>query len=232
MKWLSDKADLILGSILGALLTLAGSLFILKRQRRLELADERRIRIYAPLYDELPKVEKALTNYSPTRTDIWGEYNRIKHEHIAYLIPRDLRNKISRLFEVELKEFHEQRESLENKYREIIVDELTRGLIPITGRPDAVVIATSDPSIAALRELATYLCEADLPRASSMNLESAFKTAKARSRNLPYDDVKELFNHYLQEIRSDIEYQKLNEQRRTSLQSVKDVMKAIAKDLG
>jgi len=59
LKWLSDKADLIFGSFLGMLLTLAGSLFILRRQRRLELADARCERIYAPLYDELSEVGKA-----------------------------------------------------------------------------------------------------------------------------------------------------------------------------
>lgn len=202
------------------------------RAWRSERADERRERIYAPLYDELGKVEEALTNYNRTNTDIWGEYNRIKREHITWKIPRDLRKKISRLFEVEVNEFAKQLMVLEDKWRHIINVELTQGLAPIGETPDATVLATSDSSIATLKELSIYLSRGTLPKgAPSIDFENAFQAVKARSSNLPYNNVKELFNRYLQEYRSEREYQKLNEQRKLSLRSVKDIMETMAKDL-
>jgi hypothetical protein len=231
LQWVEQNAGNLTYLLIGSILTLLGSWFVESQRRRSERGDKRREKIYAPLYDELNRIEKALTNYDRTGTSVWSEYHRIKSEHILYMIPRKLKQKITRLIETEVEKFDLQLMGLQEKYQKTINADLTHALIPIAAPPDTTVIATSDSSVAYLNGLAIYLARGTFPQGYyRRNLEAAFQAVKARS-TITQNSVDELFQHYLGLYQSDEDYKALNKQREQALRLAREIRTEIEKDL-
>jgi hypothetical protein len=89
-------------------------------------ADERRERVYGPLYDELPIAEQKLLEWRDTNGSAteWKEYREVRDRHLLYLAPKEFRAKIRRLYDENLVRFGEQRRKLLGDYRRIAMREM------------------------------------------------------------------------------------------------------------
>jgi hypothetical protein len=178
-----------------------------RKSRKVPRADERRERIYAPLYDELTEVRKALENYGRTGSTGWGTYQRIKSEHIRYLIPRELRGRIIKLYEQNLEEFDKQSMKLHGKHEAEIRDYLLERM------PDRDTL--TDSTMQTLCRLAIYLPRKRITGDSGA-FDDAFRAARKHG-NLEHNSLSEFFEYWVNHIRTDKDFEDLNEHRRKTL---------------
>jgi len=230
-RWIFDNVSNIFYLISGSVLTLLGSWFVESRSRHSERADERREKIYAPFYDELSAVETALRNCGRTGRSCWGEYNRIKNAHILYMIPRNLREKITHLIEGDLEEFDRKSIELQDTYEKKIAADLMQAMPVVSASPGATARPSLAPEVADLTRLAVYLVGGILPQGESRsNLDAALESIKVRS-NMTYNSVEEFFEHYLAIFRSDEEYRALNKQKEHALGLAREIKAEIGRNL-
>jgi hypothetical protein len=192
-----------------------------RKGRKLPRAYERRARIYAPLYDELADVRKALENYGRTGLGNWREYQRIKSEHIRHLIPRELRDRITQLYEQNLEEFEKGLMKLQRKHETKIRDYLLERM------PDRDTLSAS--TVQNLGRLALYLPRGLLPDESDA-LDLAFRGAKKHG-NLEHDSLSGFFRYWVSRIQTDKDFEDLNEHRRKTLGLLAEIENEIGREL-
>jgi hypothetical protein len=192
-----------------------------RKSRKVPRADERRVRIYAPLYDELTEVQKALQNYGRTGLGNWREYQKIKSEHIRYLIPCELRDRITQLYEQNLEEFEKGLMKLQRKHETEIRDYLLERM------PDRDTLSAS--TVQNLYRLALYLPRGQLPDESDA-LDLAFRGARKHG-HLEHDSLPEFFRYWVSRIKTDKDFEDLNEHRRKTLCMLADIENEIGREL-
>ncbi len=225
LRWLIENyRDFILAMIsvlVGSLLTLLGTWFVERGARKSARADERRERIYAPLYDELADVKKALQEYGRTGSAIWGTYQRIKSEHIRYLIPRELRDRITKLYEQNLEEFDRRMMKLHRKHETEIRDYL------LARMPDQDTLTAS--TMQTLSTLAVYLPRKRIPGDSSA-FADAFRAARKHG-NLEHNSLPEFFEYWVNHIRNDKNFLDLNQYGEEALRLLLKIKNEIGREL-
>ena len=221
---IENYRDFILAMIsvlVGSLLTLLGTWFVERGARKSARADERRERIYAPLYDELSDVKKALQEYGRTGSAIWGTYQRIKSEHIRYLIPRELRDRITKLYEQNLEEFDRRMMKLHRKHETEIRDYLLERM------PDRDTL--TDSTMQTLSTLAIYLPRKRIPGDSGA-FDEAFRAARKHG-NLEHNSLPEFFEYWVNHIRTDKDFLDLNQYGEEALRLLLEIKNEIGREL-
>lgn len=114
-KLVSDNLRDLVFLGMGSLLTLV-VLWVLERYKmRFGKVNERRVKIYAPLFDELLGVQSSLGKYDYVST---SEYEKIKSAHLSYMVPNALRQKMRRLYDELLPEIQRRIVVLREKHQE------------------------------------------------------------------------------------------------------------------
>jgi hypothetical protein len=221
---IENYRDFILAMIsvsVGSLLTLFGTWFVERGARKSARADERRERIYAPLYDELTDVKKSLQEYGRTGSAIWGTYQRVKSEHIRYLIPRELRDRIIKLYEQNLEEFDRRLMKLHRKHETEIRDYL------LERTPDRDTLTAS--TMQTLCTLAIYLPRKRITGDSGV-FDDAFRAARKHG-GLEHNSLSEFFEYWVNHIRTDKDFQDLNQYEEEVLRLLLEIRSEIGREL-
>ena len=218
-KTLLDNMLAILLLVLGWILGLGGAWWSQNRSTKLMRAEERRRRIYAPLYDELPELEERLERYADV--DESKEYLRIKEEHILHILdlPNELQKGIEQLYEYKLNQFNMHRRRLLKAWNDTIQEQLGMGV-------DGNRVA----------RMAFHLLKewSSLTRDDQSELEMAFASAKRHfSPNLltRFASAEQLFAHFKKDFEKDSRFVALTTFRDESLRLVREIRKEIRKDL-
>jgi hypothetical protein len=209
--------------IIGALLGFVSSWVVSKRERKEARADQRRERIYGPLHDELDVLEVVLSN---TQDVVWpsgrfegGTYERVKTEHIRYMIPRKLRGKIIQLYEESLPNYEINFARLREKYRAKISENITKGL-------------AGNPHVANLSTLTSmYLLQDKIPDNIITQIGTFFYSVKQGSYGFTYANWKEYFEYWKNQMYEDTEFKQFEQMRKQIIENIQEINETIQKDL-
>ena len=218
--------DVVLGAILGGAFTLFGSWAQQRHSRKLAQADERRERIYAPLFDELDILDKSLEAFERTAGQT-KEYERIKAEHILYMVPKKLRPDVVRLYEDLLVRFDEQLHAAKKRLEKRMYDDL------IAGGP---VGATKEAAARNLAVMAHYVSAGQLPDEEELkrHMQDAFRLLKSQSWQSVqrFTSLEELFEERKKSQVVQADLTPLRRLQQESLNLLLEIRKQISKDLG
>jgi hypothetical protein len=216
-----DILPSILLIVVGAALSLVVTWWRDTRSRKLMRADERRERVYGPLYDELPIAEQKLLEWRDTNGGAteWKEYREVRDRHLLYLAPKELRAKIRRLYDEELVRFGEQRRKLLGDYRKIAMREM----------------GTIDDNTDRLsRIMVSHLLQewSSLTKEDQNDIEGTFMNAKKESAALSqFNTGEEVFRYFKRGIQKEPAFAILRELRDESLALLAEIRKELGKDL-
>ena len=216
-----DILPSILLIVIGAALGLVVAWWRDTRSRKLMRADERRERVYGPLYDELPIVEQKLADWRDTDASAieWKEYQEVREKHLLYLAPKELRAKIRRLYDEKLVRFSERRRELLGDYRRIVMREI--------GTIDNNADRLSRITVSHLLEEWSSLTNED-----QNSIEGTFWDAKKGSTLLrQFHTGEEVFGYFKKGIQKEPAFAILRELRDESLTLLAEIRKEIGKDL-
>jgi len=221
VKILLDNLLAIVLLVVGWLLGLVAAFWSQNRSTKLVRAEERRKRIYGPLYDELPKLERSFNIYASIDLSDRKEYQRMRNEHILRIldVPNELQERIEQLYEDKLDQFNEGRRTLLKGSYDTILEQLGIG-------PDGNRLASM--SFHLLKEWSS------LSHDDQSQLEAAFKSAK---RNYSptlltnFGSAEQLFAHFKKDCRRDGRFTALTALRDESLRLVREIREEIRKDL-
>lgn len=226
---LNQFKDVIL-VLIGALLGFLSSWIVSKRERKWGRADQRREKIYGPLQDELAIIGLALPKNEDILKDC-AEYQRIKSEHVRYLIPRKLRSKVIELYERVIPRYAEEKKALGRKYNNKMRTQITYGLIPQGGPPTAVVTATSRAEVTTMASLSYWLVEDKTPPTLEREMQTAFQVVKEDSRKFTYATWQAFFEAWRKILEHDDDFKKFVETRDKAITLTQEITGEIAKDL-
>jgi len=216
MQNLTGITYLIIGSGLGILASWLPARYSWKSQR----AEQRRANVYAPLFDELQSIKSALNEYrNPVRT----EYERIRSQHLLYLVPRFLRWEIETLY-IGLRSFGSSVESRQVEYAQRILWNL-KG-VDIT--PATSSIQSNATTLA--NDLGACLVAGEIQDVGKYKIDALFTDVK-QTYQISDNSVDEYFKKLLPIREKDDRIPFLEEERRFCLEELESVGKAIAKDL-
>lgn len=215
--------------VFGAILSLLVAWSVQRRERESTRNDQRRERIYAPLFDELSRVRISLQNWLPATTP---EYDKIQSAHLLYMVPMNLREQLRTLYETLLPELQNKILAIRERHQQIILTDLTASSIPLSGRPGSTVVSTSDPNIINLaNNLGQMTLLDEIPGSAKPSLERLFQAAKQRS-NLVQLSVDEYFVKISKKLRAeDTEMGSVMKLRKQAIESIDQIAKPIRKDL-
>jgi hypothetical protein len=216
-----DILPSILLIVIGAALSLVVTWWRDTRSRKLMRADERRERVYGPLYDELPIAEQKLADWRDMNgsTTEWKEYGEVRDKHLLYLAPKELRAKIRRLYDEKLVRFSEQRRELLGDYRKVAMREM----------------GTIDNNTDRLsRIMVSHLLQewSSLTKEDQNSIEGTFQDAKKGNALLcQFNTGEEAFRYFKKGIQKEPAFAILRELRDESLTLLAEIRKEIGKDL-
>ncbi len=226
----SSLRDILL-LVIGGLLGFLSSWVVSKRERKGARADQRRERIYGPLQDELNSISTILPKNEGTQQTS-AEYPRIKSEHIRYMIPKQLRDKIVQLYEEVIPKYEKQRTTLGQKYSDLILAEITQRLAPIadvTGT--ATVQSASYPFLSTIASLGNWLAEGKIPNSLESEAERAFLSLKDHSRPFPQSTLQEFFDVWKKKLQQDPLFKKFVETKEKAMMLIREITSELSKDL-
>lgn len=229
LEWVTGVARDVVLLVAGSLLTLFVTWVVSGRERKWARADECRERIYGPLHDELANLRKALEK-NLRIGGVTDEYERIKREHILYMIPRKLRQRIIHLYETGITQYESQLIDLAKKYRELMSNEILGKLQP-TGTTSGTVVDASSSDVHFLIGLAHWLAEGVVPEHMDKELERAYLSVKAQSKGVLEQTGNEFFQSWKARFRSDPECEEFKGLRDQLLVQVIEIREEIQKDL-
>jgi len=219
---------LVLGTVIGAGLAFLSQWHF----RKCEREEERRKRIYAPLFDELPKIKnlvetcRSISFAAPGHGDV-KEYDRIKARHILYMVPKTLQTNIKQLYEDLLKQFDRQLNLAKDKLQESMFKDL------VAGGPAG---AGTDSRAKDLAMMGRFVLSKDLPEDWKAKMELAFATLKTSNwKSLQnYASLDKMFEDLIG--RSDTnpiqEVARLRTLQKDCLELLGNIYNRISKDLG
>lgn len=219
----------ILLLVIGGLVGFLSSWVVSKRERKWARADQRRERIFGPLQDELDKLSVTLSKAQDVNPSYDSVYERVKAEHIRYMIPKQLRTKVIQLYEEIFPNYENQILFLREKYRMLMTESITKGLRPLFEGGE--VIQTSSPHVANLASLSYWLLEGKFPKNMEKEIETAFFVVKEDSREFPYVDYRGYFEGWKRQIREDIQYKVFERLREKAIAAVQEINNTIRQDL-
>lgn len=99
IAWVLNNLNSIGLLLIGTLLALFSSWFVARYTWKAQRDDERRMRVYAPLHDELSNIKTHLDGNEDIETK---EYNQINSQHLLYLAHKNIEIKLHELYDVKL----------------------------------------------------------------------------------------------------------------------------------
>jgi hypothetical protein len=225
MNWLVNNLGSVVFLILGFLLSLFASWFTVRYSRKAQKADERRERVYARLFDELPTIKKALEEY---KAPYGEEYNKIASEHLLYLVPKNLRMRIRELYDQKLPSAINAIARVHGRYKRQVLQDINR-LIP-AGQPATAFNDSNASTLAS--DLADCLLIGQIPIEWREMVQRAFVDVKQRlGLTLQESSVLVYFRKLLLFRAKDLEMAELEALKEECLQLIEGIQSAISKDL-
>jgi hypothetical protein len=211
--------------VIGGLLGFVSSWAVSKRERKEARADQRRERIYGPLHDELDTIQVALLKtediFTPSGS-VGSTYERVKAEHILYMIPRELRNKIIEVYEESLPNYDSKIVILRNKYRLMMYTSLCTAL---------GLSSTSSNYVANLASLSYWLLQETFPENKVKEIDTALFVMSEDSHEFPYAKGQDYFRYWKNQMREDPEFKQFEQMRKQIMNKVQEINEAIRTDL-
>jgi len=214
---LLNIAILIIGGLLGFL----SSWFVSKRERKDARADQRRERVYAPLHDELDMLEPMISHTEDLATSN-TVYERVKAEHIRYMIPRELRDQIVQLYEEMFPSYANSILKLRRKYKLIMYKSLCDNL---------GLLGTSSIFVDNLSGLSYWLLQGKFPQNLLKDIETAIVVMKEDSKTFPHANWQEYFEHWQNQLHEDAEFKQFEQLRQETIEKLQEINETIRKDL-
>jgi hypothetical protein len=219
-KWLIQNLSgivyIIIGSVLGSVASWVTARYSWKKQRD----EQRRGSVYAPLFDELPVIRHDLTEYNYPLTP---EYDKIKSEHLLYLVPKDLRGRIIELSK-NLRLFGELCSHRKAEYRESIAENLGAIAIP------PATLSNDGNANTLVSDLCIFVLRGGIPPTYVMNEERLYQDVKQRFR-LMEPSVRVYFQRLLSLRANDSAIPELEALKDKTVIEVEAIQREIAKDL-
>ena len=223
--WLTQNLSAVIFLVLGSMLGLFASWFTARYSRKAQKADERRERVYAPLFDELAIIKKALDEYAyPFVT----EYERIASAHLLYLVPKNLRVMIRELYDRKLKFITRMILKLRDRYRQKVLENINEH-IP---REQPANAFNDSNAMTLATDLADFLLQGQIPSEWLPKIQPLFVDVKGRLRlTLDESSVIIYFKKLLILRSKDMEMAELDALKEQCAQLVEAIQKVIARDL-
>jgi hypothetical protein len=207
--------------ILGALLGYVSSWMITKGERKEARADQRRERIFGPLHDELDNLELMISKTEDVAT-INTVYDKVRAEHIRYMIPTKLRVQIIQLYEEMLPAYASVIHKLREKYLLIMYKSLCT---------DLGLLSTSSNFVRDLAGLSYWLLQGKFPRNMLKDIETAIVVMKEDSKTFLHANWQEYFEYWKNQIRNDTEFKEFEQFRTSIIAMIQEINGTIRKDL-
>jgi hypothetical protein len=195
--------------------------------------DERRRRVYAPLFDELERLKKLLEGFHaiPPAARGYGElkeYEKIVDDHILFLVPKKLRADIRRLYDDLLKQFDKQLKLAKDKLEDSVLNDL------VASGPAGAGI---DSRAKQLGMMGRFVLSKQLPKEDwKPKMDAAFQDLKASGwkRLGSYASLDEMFEDQIARCDTNPiqEIVTLREIRTKCVDLLGRIRKEIGKDLG
>jgi hypothetical protein len=218
-KWLVDSAGSIFFLIIGFLLTLLTAKFTADYSWKGQKADERRERVYAPLYDELSNIRTQLDPYGPFTHP---EYDQIRSVHLLYLVPNDLCKKIVTVYD-KLTTIDLTKSRLVNKYERKILEMMNSEFKdPVSDDSSAIRLA---------RDFAIWAFQGEIPDELEESTESAFQGLNSRFTKISQTTSKEFLSKFLDSMPKDEDQIALNGLKQETLTLIDSIRDSVKGDL-
>jgi hypothetical protein len=196
---------------------------ITKSNAAREKREKRKEKVYAPLFDELPKIRKAFEEYTYTNPI---EYRKISSEHLFYLIPKSLSMKIHELYDQDLECFGQMAISIRDKYRKIILEDITKS-VPIGQSPNAFNDSNANTLAT---DLAFFLLRGKITNEWITKAGLVFQDVKGRL-GLKETTITEYFEKLLELRSKDAVITDIETLREKGIRLAESIEQTIAKDL-
>ena len=218
-KWLVDNASSFVFIVVSSLLTFFASWYTARYSWKAQKADERRQRVYAPLYDELSNLKMLLAPYGPFDTK---EYNQISSAHLLYLVPKSLELRIHDLYRT-LRLVDAKKAELYQKYERQILEQINAQFKnPVSNDQEANSLA---------KDLAICAFQGEIVNGWENGLERAFQGLDSRYQKMGRTTLKEFLREFLDSISKDADQIELNNLKAQALTLIDSIQDSIKGDL-
>ncbi len=218
-NWLIQNLSGIVYVIIGSVLGLAASWATAQYSWRKQRDEKRRGSVYAPLFDELSVIRQNLNEYRYLSTP---EYDKIRSEHLLYLVPKDLRERIIELYN-NLPLFGQSCSQRQAEYRDRIAERLSALAIP------PATLSNDGNANTLVSNMCIFVLCGGIP-ANVINQEQPYQNVKLRFR-LTEPSVNEYFQNLLLLRTNDPAIPELEALKNGIVNALEVVQRAIAKDL-